>query len=101
MTSSKKVHIAVEGCCHGELDKIYSLIDDARCIRGRQVDVLLVCGDFQGVRNQSDLQCLAVPVVSFLAKWCTLAIFSKLLKYICFLFLCFKNMSLFDYILPL
>jgi len=61
MSSSNKVHIAVEGCCHGELDKIYSLIDNARRLRGRQVDVLLICGDFQGVRNQSDLQCLAVP----------------------------------------
>jgi len=29
---------------------------------GYKVDVLLVCGDFQAVRNEVDLGCMAVPV---------------------------------------
>ena len=61
MGERKHLHIAVEGCCHGELDTIYSLIEDARLRDGRIVDVLFICGDFQGVRDQVDLNCVAVP----------------------------------------
>lgn len=48
------VKIAVEGCCHGRLDAIYKLIS-------KNVELLIICGDFQAVRNRPDLQALKVP----------------------------------------
>lgn len=53
--------IAVEGCCHGELDKIYETIGYLEQKEGIKVDLLLCCGDFQAVRNEGDLNCMAVP----------------------------------------
>ena len=45
--------VAVEGCCHGELDKIYETIEYIGKKDGVKVDLLLICGDFQAVRNDS------------------------------------------------
>ena len=53
--------IAVEGCSHGELDRIYDDILAYERESGSRVDVVLLCGDFQAIRNESDLNCLAVP----------------------------------------
>ena len=53
--------IAIEGCCHGELDKIYETIQHLEKANSMKVDLLLICGDFQAVRNQDDMQCMAVP----------------------------------------
>ena len=53
--------IAVEGCCHGELDKIYETLEHLEKKENVKVDMLLCCGDFQAVRNESDLCCMAVP----------------------------------------
>lgn len=53
--------IAVEGCAHGELDKIYESILFLQEKEGIKVDLLLCCGDFQATRNGSDLECMAVP----------------------------------------
>lgn len=53
--------IAVQGCCHGALDAIYSHIRNLETRRNYKVDLLLICGDFQAVRNHSDLLCMAVP----------------------------------------
>ncbi|KAM9347361.1 lariat debranching enzyme [Symphorus nematophorus] len=53
--------IAVEGCCHGELDKIYETIAYLEKREGVKVDLLLCCGDFQAVRNEGDMKCMAVP----------------------------------------
>lgn len=55
------LNIAVEGCCHGELDKIYETIQEAESKNRIKVDLLLVCGDFQCVRDFTDLQCVAMP----------------------------------------
>lgn len=55
--TSRNISVAVEGCCHGELDKIYSAI----IRRKEKVDILLVCGDFQCVQDESDLSCVAMP----------------------------------------
>ncbi|KAH3663551.1 hypothetical protein OGAPHI_004952 [Ogataea philodendri] len=46
--------VAVEGCCHGQLNAIYKSLPAV-------VDLLIICGDFQSVRNAADLKCLAVP----------------------------------------
>lgn len=53
--------VAVEGCCHGELDKIYETLEFIEKKENIKVDLLLICGDFQSVRNKGDLQCMAVP----------------------------------------
>ncbi|EKM74996.1 hypothetical protein AGABI1DRAFT_80432 [Agaricus bisporus var. burnettii JB137-S8] len=53
--------IAVEGCCHGELDAIYDHIRDLENRNKYKVDLLLICGDFQAMRNLADLQCMSVP----------------------------------------
>ncbi|TFK37734.1 lariat debranching enzyme, C-terminal domain-containing protein [Crucibulum laeve] len=53
--------IAVEGCCHGELDMIYSHLSQLETRNGYEVDLLLICGDFQAMRNHQDLQCMACP----------------------------------------
>lgn len=53
--------IAIEGCCHGELDKIYSTIEFLEKENNLKIDLLLICGDFQSVRNEKDLESMAVP----------------------------------------
>ncbi|KAJ7768523.1 lariat debranching enzyme, C-terminal domain-containing protein [Mycena metata] len=53
--------VAIEGCCHGELDTIYSQIETLEIRNKYKVDLLLICGDFQAIRNHQDLQCMAVP----------------------------------------
>uniref|UniRef100_A0A182IY73 Lariat debranching enzyme C-terminal domain-containing protein n=1 Tax=Anopheles atroparvus TaxID=41427 RepID=A0A182IY73_ANOAO len=53
--------IAVEGCAHGELEKIYDLIASIQEQQNTTIDLLICCGDFQSTRNLQDLQCMAVP----------------------------------------
>ncbi|KAF8218311.1 lariat debranching enzyme, C-terminal domain-containing protein [Mycena galopus ATCC 62051] len=53
--------VAVEGCCHGELETIYREIKSLENKHKYKVDLLLICGDFQAIRNHQDLQCMAVP----------------------------------------
>ncbi|KAG8188638.1 hypothetical protein JTE90_005991 [Oedothorax gibbosus] len=53
--------IAVEGCAHGELDKIYETLGELERQNNIKVDLLIICGDFQSVRNPADLECMAVP----------------------------------------
>ena len=53
--------VAVEGCCHGELDKIYETVQHLEQSNNITIDLLLICGDFQAVRNREDLECMAVP----------------------------------------
>uniref|UniRef100_A0A8C6H915 Debranching RNA lariats 1 n=1 Tax=Mus spicilegus TaxID=10103 RepID=A0A8C6H915_MUSSI len=55
------MRVAVAGCCHGELDKIYETLALAERRGSGPVDLLLCCGDFQAVRNEADLRCMAVP----------------------------------------
>ncbi|KAH9066860.1 lariat debranching enzyme, C-terminal domain-containing protein [Lactarius vividus] len=53
--------VAVEGCCHGELDAIYSHIQNLETQKKYKVDLLLICGDFEAIRDKRDLQTMAVP----------------------------------------
>ena len=55
------MRIAVEGCTHGELDKIYETIQHLEEQSGDKVDLLISCGDFQSIRNVADLKCMACP----------------------------------------
>lgn len=52
--------IAVEGCAHGALEKIYETIQEIEIRDKIKVDLLLCCGDFQSTRNMEDLQTMAV-----------------------------------------
>ncbi|TIA17975.1 hypothetical protein D6C81_05342 [Aureobasidium pullulans] len=56
------VRIAVEGCGHGTLHAIYASIERACAVKGWPgVDLLIIGGDFQSVRNAHDLQCVSMP----------------------------------------
>lgn len=50
------IKIAIEGCCHGELNTIYNSLSKIS-----DISLLLICGDFQSIRNQSDLESINVP----------------------------------------
>lgn len=56
------MHIAVVGCGHGEIDKIYDVIAKIEERQGIKVGAVLACGDFQSVRNMTDLRCMACPI---------------------------------------
>jgi lariat debranching enzyme len=53
--------LAIVGCGHGELDKIYELLEHIQTTRGLNIDLLIICGDFQAVRNEADLATMACP----------------------------------------
>ena len=55
------MHIAIEGCLHGELEKVYATIQEIQDMEGIKIDLLVCCGDFQSVRNLGDLKSMAVP----------------------------------------
>ncbi|KAL8220227.1 UNVERIFIED_CONTAM: lariat debranching enzyme [Gekko kuhli] len=57
-----KMKVAVTGCCHGALDKMYETIELMEQRHGQaRPDLVLCTGDFQAVRDSADLQCMAVP----------------------------------------
>lgn len=43
--------IAVEGCCHGDLDKIYATLQHLEKKQNTKIDLLICCGDFQVKRG--------------------------------------------------
>ena len=45
--------IAIEGCLHGELQKVYDTIQEIEDKEHYKVDLLLCCGDFQVRANKS------------------------------------------------
>jgi lariat debranching enzyme len=55
------LNIALVGCVHGELDTIYNTLEALSRETGRAIDLVLCCGDFQSVRDESDLDSVAVP----------------------------------------
>jgi lariat debranching enzyme len=61
IATSDLVTFAVEGCCHGDLDQIYGVLEDAEVERAVKTDFLLCCGDFQAVRTHEELECMACP----------------------------------------
>ena len=60
-SSGPCVSIAIEGCCHGELDRIYDRLMRHQETTGKKIDLLLCCGDFQSLRNSADFHSMAVP----------------------------------------
>lgn len=59
--SIDSISIAVEGCCHGELDRIYERIEDHQKKTGQKIDLLICCGDFQSHRNAGDFLSSSIP----------------------------------------
>ncbi|RDW79041.1 RNA lariat debranching enzyme [Aspergillus mulundensis] len=60
--SAPSVRIAVEGCGHGCLHDIYASVERAANLKGWDgVDLLIIGGDFQAVRNSNDMACMSVP----------------------------------------
>ncbi|XP_078711851.1 lariat debranching enzyme-like isoform X2 [Lampetra fluviatilis] len=57
----RAMKVAVAGCCHGQLDKVFATLEHMERVEGVHVDLLLCCGDFQAARDETDLQCMAVP----------------------------------------
>lgn len=57
--SNEVLKVAVEGCCHGELDMIYAHITTQPY--SSWPELLIICGDFQSIRNEKDLDSMAVP----------------------------------------
>ncbi|KAK0659966.1 Lariat debranching enzyme [Lasiodiplodia hormozganensis] len=56
------LRIAVEGCGHGTLHSIYASVAKACEAKAwPSVDLLIIGGDFQAVRNAYDLNCMSVP----------------------------------------
>ncbi|KAJ2853754.1 lariat debranching enzyme, partial [Coemansia erecta] len=57
----RKITVAIEGCCHGMLDNIYNQIQISERQMRKKVDLLIICGDFQAIRNVTDLECMSCP----------------------------------------
>lgn len=56
------VRVAVEGCGHGTLHAIYASVEESCRIKGWDgVDLLIIGGDFQAVRNKHDLNVTSMP----------------------------------------
>jgi predicted phosphodiesterase len=53
--------IAVVGCCHGELTLLYNSIVSLNKHSPNKISLVLICGDFQAIRNLNDLESMAVP----------------------------------------
>ncbi|EPX71305.1 RNA lariat debranching enzyme Dbr1 [Schizosaccharomyces octosporus yFS286] len=47
--------VGIQGCCHGILDNLYSLASK------HNVELLIIGGDFQAIRNLSDFHGISVP----------------------------------------
>jgi len=57
------IRIAIQGCSHGCLDKIYEILEEYQRIKGpsHSIDLLLCCGDFQSLRNTTDYDTISIP----------------------------------------
>merc|ERR1712018_900683 len=53
--------IAVQGCNHGELECIYDALEHIQHERKMKIDLLLCCGDMETIRDEEDLDSVAVP----------------------------------------
>ncbi|PWY91755.1 DBR1-domain-containing protein [Aspergillus sclerotioniger CBS 115572] len=61
-SNSASIRVALEGCGHGCLHDIYASIEKAAELKGWDgVDLVVIGGDFQAVRNANDLACMSVP----------------------------------------
>ncbi|CAD8043441.1 unnamed protein product [Paramecium primaurelia] len=61
MIQVEGINIAVEGCFHGNFDEIFGEILDIEKKKQIKIDLLLVCGDVQTIRNKNDMYNMACP----------------------------------------
>ncbi len=61
-TKHKTVRIAVQGCCHGSIERIYDMLEACEQRDDKKIDLLICCGDFQALRNTTDFETMAVPM---------------------------------------
>lgn len=54
-----KLRIAVQGCCHGQLNQIYKEV--SRIHAKTPIDLLIILGDFQSIRDGQDFKSIAIP----------------------------------------
>ncbi|PAV78313.1 hypothetical protein WR25_19803 [Diploscapter pachys] len=57
----RNIRIAVAGCSHGEMDRIYETMAELEREEKQTFDLLVCCGDYQAVRNYGDLHHVNVP----------------------------------------
>lgn len=55
-----KIRIAVQGCCHGELDTVFQKVRQLHSLK--PLDLLIILGDFQSIRNKEDMNYISVPL---------------------------------------
>ncbi|KAJ5366287.1 hypothetical protein N7541_000228 [Penicillium brevicompactum] len=57
------LRIAFEGCGHGSLNEIYDIVKlKAARLNWESVDLLIIGGDFQALRNSNDATCISMPI---------------------------------------
>jgi lariat debranching enzyme len=61
LIGSSGLRLAVVGCTHGALDRIYTEVAELEQANGYVVDAVLCCGDFQAIRNAYDLETMVTP----------------------------------------
>ncbi|SMN20812.1 similar to Saccharomyces cerevisiae YKL149C DBR1 RNA lariat debranching enzyme, involved in intron turnover [Maudiozyma saulgeensis] len=54
-----KLRIAVQGCCHGELNSVYRTV--SRMNSTKKIDLLIILGDFQSIRSPDDFDSISIP----------------------------------------
>lgn len=55
-----KIRIAVQGCCHGELDAVFQKVRQLHSLK--PLDLLIILGDFQSIRNKDDMNYISIPL---------------------------------------
>lgn len=53
--------VAIVGCCHGTMSSLYASIKKTERTYNVKVDLVIICGDFQSIRNETDLKCISCP----------------------------------------
>ena len=59
--SPTSLTIAVQGCCHGDLNRIYKTVAEMEKKENTKASALICCGDFQSLRSRNDFVSLNVP----------------------------------------
>ena len=54
-----QLRIAIEGCCHGELNNIFKEV--SRLHQQNPIDLLIILGDFQSLRSTADFCSISIP----------------------------------------
>ena len=60
-SSAKTIRIAIQGCSHGSIERIYDMLRACEERDEKKIDLLICCGDFQALRNITDFETMAVP----------------------------------------